>query len=306
MLASPVSYTRTTASVVVAAIVALAGFAGAATAAAPAPGVHASQEQPDAEDVEVNVTAMEIENFSTEMELESMTMTVEADGATREVEVDGATIQVENANVMVENATFSDGELHLDEATVEIEDGQIEVQSSEGDESIDLSDTNETVEDERVVLEDIELADDAGIDMAEDLQDVTIPEMTIEGLSGSAEHDLLVMNLEATETTGDQNVSVVVQNGAFEVEDATVTMENVSVEGDTLHADSVEAEVSSAMVEADRVVTLQGLDLNEFQDVSESVEDETFQQEDVQVSADDLQQLLEQLMVEEQMAAAAR
>lgn len=280
-------------TVLVATLVAVAGFAGGVTAGAPA-GDTVSQQETDSETVDsVEISEMTVENFSTEMELDGATLVVETADGTEEVTVESATVTVEDATVIVENATLENGSLNLESADVTITDGQVEIESSHGDRSIDLSNTDESVESVSIELD--EFADEE-IDMREDLNDVTIRELTVDGISGESEVGIVVANMQVEGERETENHSVSIQEGNLSVQDATVELENATIEDGMLMVESVNTSVASAEVNADRVVVLRGLALTEHNNVQQSVEDVQFSHQNVEIDIEEWSEMLEQLV----------
>lgn len=304
----PVRPDRIFTTVVVAALVALASLTGAVAAAEPAPNAQTAenarttQVQQEADEGEINLSDMEVENLSTSMTLESATIRVETEDGTQEVTVDSASVELTNATVEVRDATLADGMVDLDSAMLVVTEGTIEVDSSEGSRAIDLSETNQTVEDRTVVLTD--LASET-LGLSGDLGDATITELTVDGVSGTTSHETLVANFRATSATDDRNVSVGMENADVSVEGGSMTLTNATVEDGTFQAEAVNLSVDTATLEADRVVLLNGMELTVRRDVSVTVEDRTINETDVEVPVDDLSDLLERLTGSEAAASEA-
>jgi uncharacterized cupredoxin-like copper-binding protein len=291
-----VSYERIFTTIVVSALVAMAGFSGAVSAT-DASSAHVSTDAQAAQQQQENSTALQIDsllltNLSTSMEVGNATMEIQNGTETRTVTVDSASVELSNATVEITNATLDEeGRLNVTEATVMVTEGTIEIESSQGNQTIDLSDTNRTVENRSVVLTDFANEDRSLMD---GMDNVTINRMTIENVSGSAMMQTFITNVRPTEANGERSVSVAATDANVSMEGANLTLMNVTMQGDTIMIEEVRGSVDSAEVNAEEAALLVGSDLSQQEDVQRSVEDVSFTRTDVELNVSNMSSTFEQ------------
>jgi hypothetical protein len=291
-----VSYERIFTTIVVSALVAMAGFSGAVSAT-DASSAHVSTDAQAAQQQQENSTALQIDsllltNLSTSMEVGNATMEIQNGTETRTVTVDSASVELSNATVEITNATLDEeGRLNVTEATVMVTEGTIEIESSQGNQTIDLSDTNRTVENRSVVLTDFANEDRSLMD---GMDNVTINRMTIENVSGSAMMQTFITNVGPTEANGEESVSVAATDANVSMEGANLTLMNVTMQGDTIMIEEVRGSVDSAEVNAEEAALLMGSDLTQQEDVQRSVEDVSFTRTDVELNVSNMSSTFEQ------------
>jgi uncharacterized cupredoxin-like copper-binding protein len=291
-----VSYERIFTTIVVSALVAMAGFSGAVSAT-DASSAHVSTDAQAAQQQQENSTALQIDsllltNLSTSMEVGNATMEIQNGTETRTVTVDSASVELSNATVEITNATLDEeGRLNVTEATVMVTEGTIEIESSQGNQTIDLSDTNRTVENRSVVLTDFANEDRSLMD---GMDNVTINRMTIENVSGSAMMQTFITNVRPTEANGERSVSVAATDANVSMEGANLTLMNVTMQGDTIMIEEVRGSVDSAEVNAEEAALLVGSDLSQQEDVQRSVEDVSFTRTDVEFNVSNMSSTFEQ------------
>jgi uncharacterized cupredoxin-like copper-binding protein len=291
-----VSYERIFTTIVVSALVAMAGFSGAVSAT-DASSAHVSSEAQAAQQQQENSTTLQIDsllltNLSTSMEVGNATMEIQNGTETRTVTVDSASVELSNATVEITNATLDEeGRLNVTEATVMVTEGTIEIESSQGNQTIDLSDTNRTVENRSVVLTDFANEDRSLMD---GMDNVTINRMTIENVSGSAMMQTFITNVRPTEANGERSVSVAATDANVSMEGANLTLMNVTMQGDTIMIEEVRGSVDSAEVNAEEAALLVGSDLSQQEDVQRSVEDVSFTRTDVELNVSNMSSTFEQ------------
>jgi len=291
-----VSYERIFTTIVVSALVAMAGFSGAVSAT-DASSAHVSTDAQAAQQQQENSTTLQIDsllltNLSTSMEVGNATMEIQNGTETRTVTVDSASVELSNATVEITNATLDEeGRLNVTEATVMVTEGTIEIESSQGNQTIDLSDTNRTVENRSVVLTDFANEDRSLMD---GMDNVTINRMTIENVSGSAMMQTFITNVGPTEANGEGSVSVAATDANVSMEGANLTLMNVTMQGDTIMIEEVRGSVDSAEVNAEEAALLVGSDLSQQEDVQRSVEDVSFTRTDVELNVSNMSSTFEQ------------
>jgi uncharacterized cupredoxin-like copper-binding protein len=291
-----VSYERIFTTIVVSALVAMAGFSGAVSAT-DASSAHVSTDAQAAQQQQENSTTLQIDsllltNLSTSMEVGNATMEIRNGTETRTVTVDSASVELSNATVEITNATLDEeGRLNVTEATVMVTEGTIEIESSQGNQTIDLSDTNRTVENRSVVLTDFANEDRSLMD---GMDNVTINRMTIENVSGSAMMQTFITNVRPTEANGEGSVSVAATDANVSMEGANLTLMNVTMQGDTIMIEEVRGSVDSAEVNAEEAALLVGSDLSQQEDVQRSVEDVSFTRTDVELNVSNMSSTFEQ------------
>lgn len=290
------SYERIFTTIVVSALVAMAGFSGAVSAT-DASSAHVSTDAQAAQQQQENSTTLQIDsllltNLSTSMEVGNATMEIRNGTETRTVTVDSASVELSNATVEITNATLDEeGRLNVTEATVMVTEGTIEIESSQGNQTIDLSDTNRTVENRSVVLTDFANEDRSLMD---GMDNVTINRMTIENVSGSAMMQTFITNVRPTEANGEGSVSVAATDANVSMEGANLTLMNVTMQGDTIMIEEVRGSVDSAEVNAEEAALLVGSDLSQQEDVQRSVEDVSFTRTDVELNVSNMSSTFEQ------------
>jgi hypothetical protein len=292
--------------ILVSALVALASFtgvAGAVTSPASQGPAQASTASPHLESDSVHVRVLEVENLSTSMAVENATIEVEDENGTETVEVDSASVELTNATVMVNNATadVENGSLHVASANVTVTEGTVEIQSDRGNRTIDLSDTNASVENRTVVLSDL-TNETLGLDEST-MENATISMMTVTGISGEASIDTMAADFAVSQDGEMRNVSVGMADGNLSVEGASMTLMNATLQDGTLHVEQVNGSVDSATLEAEYLAVLVGSDLHRLGGEPMSVEDAEFNRTDVEVDVTDLGELLEHLTASETAAA---
>jgi uncharacterized cupredoxin-like copper-binding protein len=291
-----VSYERIFTTIIVSALVAMAGFSGAVSAT-DASSAHVSTDAQAAQQQQENSTTLQIDsllltNLSTSMEVGNATMEIQNGTETRTVTVDSASVELSNATVEITNATLDEeGRLNVTEATVMVTEGTIEIESSQGNQTIDLSDTNRTVENRSVVLTDFANEDRSLMD---GMDNVTINRMTIENVSGSAMMQTFITNVRPTEANGEGSVSVAATDANVSMEGANLTLMNVTMQGDTIMIEEVRGSVDSAEVNAEEAALLVGSDLSQQEDVQRSVEDVSFTRTDVELNVSNMSSTFEQ------------
>lgn len=290
------SYERIFTTIVVSALVAMAGFSGAVSAT-DASSAHVSTDAQAAQQQQENSTTLQIDsllltNLSTSMEVGNATMEIQNGTETRTVTVDSASVELSNATVEITNVTLDEeGRLNVTEATVMVTEGTIEIESSQGNQTIDLSDTNRTVENRSVVLTDFANEDRSLMD---GMDNVTINRMTIENVSGSAMMQTFITNVGPTEANGERSVSVAATDANVSMEGANLTLMNVTMQGDTIMIEEVRGSVDSAEVNAEEAALLVGSDLSQQEDVQRSVEDVSFTRTDVELNVSNMSSTFEQ------------
>lgn len=281
-------------AVVVAAMLLFTGFPGTA-AAAQAPTQQAQDAQQGQETIQVS--HLEVRDLSTSMTLESATILIERDATTRRIAVDSAELELTNATVQVQDATLEGDTLSVASANVTITDGMATIETNEGDRTIDLSDTNASVQDESVTLTDIE-GEMPGLEQM--LREGTISSMTVEGVSGTAE----VADAGALVRSGEdgQSATIALVDGTMDVESASMELTEATIEEggpgeeDTLVIEEVTVSVDSAELTAERYSLVQNSEAREGTNAQVTVEDFEMTRENVEITRSSLDEMLSELL----------